>query len=80
LIEYTFCVILHSIKNSNHNDGVMPMGNSNAFTVTVRMPGQLPCDGLPLSAIAADAATAIMNMIDLFGPCLVYVRPLKAAQ
>jgi hypothetical protein len=56
------------------------MGQMSIFAVTVRMPGQLPCDGLPLSAIAADAASAIMNMIDLFGPCLVSVQPIKAAQ
>lgn len=56
------------------------MGQMSIFAVTVRMPGQLPCDALPIAAIAADAASAIMNMIDHFGPCMVSVRPLKAAQ
>ena len=56
------------------------MGQMSIFAVTVRMPGQLPYDGLALSAIAVDAASVVMNMIDLFGPCLVSVQPLKAAQ
>lgn len=56
------------------------MGPIGIFAVTVRMPGQLPCDALPIAAIAVDAASAIMNMIDIFGPCLVSVQPLKAAQ
>lgn len=56
------------------------MDQMGIFSVTVRMPGQLPRDALPISAIAVDAASVIMNMIDCFGPCMVSVRPLKAAQ
>ena len=56
------------------------MGQMSIFAVTVRMPGQLPCDALPITAIAVDAASAIMNMVDCFGPCLISVRPLKVAQ
>lgn len=56
------------------------MGNTSLFAVTVRMPGQLPCDARPLSAIAVDSASVVMQMIDLYGPCLVSVQPLKAAQ
>lgn len=56
------------------------MGNTSLFSVTVRMPGQLPCDARPLSAIAVDAASVVMQMIDLYGPCLVSVRPFKTPQ
>ena len=49
-------------------------------TMAVVLPFYWQQKGLSLSAIAADAASAIMNMIDLFGPCLISVQPLKAAQ
>lgn len=56
------------------------MDQMGIFAVTVRMPGQLPCDALPIAAIATDAASVIMNMIDCFGPCMVSVKPLKEVQ
>lgn len=56
------------------------MSPTSKFAVTVRMPGQLPCDALPFAANAVDAASVIIDMIDRFGPCMVTVKPFKAAQ